>query len=102
MNYRHLYHAGGIADVFKHAVLVRIIERLREKAAPFCYLDTHAGLGRYDLTSAEAQETGEYELGIGKLLSNAAEEPSLARYLALQRGANFDPQEPEVYLGSPS
>jgi 23S rRNA (adenine2030-N6)-methyltransferase len=102
MNYRHLYHAGGIADVFKHAVLVRLVERLREKAAPFCYVDTHAGLGRYDLTSEEAQGTGEYKLGIGKLLHIASEEPALARYLALQRGANFDPLVPEIYLGSAS
>jgi 23S rRNA (adenine2030-N6)-methyltransferase len=102
MNYRHVYHAGGLADVFKHSVLVRIIERLREKAAPFCYIDTHAGLGRYDLTTEEAQETGEYKAGIGRLLRTASEEPALARYLALQRSANFDPQAPEIYHGSPA
>jgi 23S rRNA (adenine2030-N6)-methyltransferase len=102
MNYRHAYHAGGIAEVFKHAVLVRIVERLREKAAPFCYVDTHAGLGRYDLTAPEAQATGEYKTGIGKLLTTASEEPALARYLALQRAANFDPHVPEIYLGSPA
>ena len=102
MNYRHAYHAGGVADIFKHAILVPVVDRLREKAAPFFYLDTHAGLGRYDLTAPEAQETGEYKVGIGRLLRGASEEPSLARYLALQRSANFDPQHPEIYLGSPA
>jgi 23S rRNA (adenine2030-N6)-methyltransferase len=102
MNYRHAYHAGGRADVFKHAILVAVVERLREKAAPFFYLDTHAGLGRYDLSAVEAQETGEYRAGIGRLLRVASEEPSLARYLALERGANLDPQEPDIYLGSPA
>ncbi len=28
MNYRHAFHAGNIADVFKHAVLVLLIEHL--------------------------------------------------------------------------
>jgi len=102
MNYRHAYHAGGLADVFKHAILVAVIERLRDKAAPFFYLDTHAGLGRYDLSGPEAQETGEYKAGIGRLLRIASEEPSLARYLALERGANLDPQQPDIYLGSPA
>jgi 23S rRNA (adenine2030-N6)-methyltransferase len=102
MNYRHAYHAGSIADVFKHSVLVQLIERFREKAAPFCYLDTHAGIARYDLSGAEAQDTGEYKAGIGRLLSVASEEPSLARYIALERSANLDPAAPDIYLGSPA
>ena len=56
MNYRHAYHAGNFADVLKHAVLVGLLEALKQKQTPFCYLDSHAGAGRYDLHSAEAQE----------------------------------------------
>jgi 23S rRNA (adenine2030-N6)-methyltransferase len=31
MNYRHAFHAGGFADVFKHAVLARILNHLTAK-----------------------------------------------------------------------
>ena len=54
MNYRHAFHAGNFADVIKHVVLVRILLHLQEKNAAFRVIDTHAGAGRYDLTSDEA------------------------------------------------
>ncbi|MEO5626014.1 MAG: 23S rRNA (adenine(2030)-N(6))-methyltransferase RlmJ, partial [Dokdonella sp.] len=49
MNYRHAFHAGNFADVFKHAILIALLEALKAKPAAFCYVDTHAGRGRYDL-----------------------------------------------------
>ena len=69
MNYRHHFHAGNFADVVKHVVLTLILERLGRKPAPFFVLDTHAGVGCYDLTSAAALRTREAESGIGKLLT---------------------------------
>ena len=71
MNYRHAYHAGNFADVLKHAVLSLVIEHLKLKAAPFRVIDTHAGTGSYDLSSIEAQKTGEWRDGIGRLLDAA-------------------------------
>ena len=68
MNYRPIYHAGNFADVFKHAILSLIARHLRLKDKPFFLLDTHAGIGRYDLSSEEAQRTGEYRDGIGRLV----------------------------------
>ncbi|WP_295814843.1 23S rRNA (adenine(2030)-N(6))-methyltransferase RlmJ [uncultured Nitratireductor sp.] len=68
MNYRHAYHAGNFADVVKHAVLVRIVEYLKHKDKAFRVIDTHAGIGLYDLTSQEAQKTGEWRDGIGRLV----------------------------------
>ncbi|MER9051152.1 23S rRNA (adenine(2030)-N(6))-methyltransferase RlmJ, partial [Mesorhizobium sp. M0923] len=65
MNYRHAYHAGNFADVVKHAVLSRLIEYLKQKDKAFRVIDTHAGIGRYDLSSTEAQKTGEWQGGIG-------------------------------------
>ena len=59
MNYRHAFHAGNVADVFKHAVLCRILSYLTEKPAAFRVIDTHAGAGLYDLTTSEAQRGGE-------------------------------------------
>ncbi len=68
MNYRHIYHAGSFADVLKHLVLTRIIIHLQRKDKAFRILDTHAGPGLYDLASEEAQKTGEWRDGIGRLL----------------------------------
>ena len=69
MNYRHIYHAGNFADVFKHIVLATLTKAFLRKDTPFCYLDTHAGIGRYDLHSIAAQKSKEYENGIQKVLS---------------------------------
>jgi 23S rRNA (adenine2030-N6)-methyltransferase len=67
MNYRHAYHAGNHADCLKHALLVALLHALRRKETPFSVLDTHAGTGGYDLTGREAQATGEWRDGIGRL-----------------------------------
>ena len=81
MNYRHIYHAGNFADVVKHATLALIIEHLKLKPAPFRVIDTHAGLGRYELSAIEAQKTGEWRDGIGRLLSQPLP-PAIAEILA--------------------
>lgn len=70
MNYRHGYHAGNFADVFKHAVLARVLTLMSAKEAPYRVIDTHAGAGRYDLDGKNAQATGEANNGIRKLLGN--------------------------------
>jgi len=68
MNYRHGFHAGNFADVFKHAVLARILVYLGEKPQPYRVLDTHAGTGLYDLEGSQAARTGEWREGIGRLM----------------------------------
>lgn len=103
MNYRHAYHAGNFADVLKHAVLTLVIEHLKLKPAPFRVIDTHAGIGSYDLSSIEAQKTGEWRDGIGRLLD--ADLPAnvvgiLAPYLATVRREN-DGKGIVRYPGSP-
>ncbi|MFM8701953.1 MAG: 23S rRNA (adenine(2030)-N(6))-methyltransferase RlmJ [Hyphomicrobiales bacterium] len=69
MNYRHAFHAGNFADVVKHIVLARCIEHLKAKSAPFRVIDTHAGIGLYDLSGEAAERTGEWRAGIGRLLA---------------------------------
>lgn len=104
MNYRHAFHAGNYADVFKHVVLAMLIEHLKAKPAPFMYLDTHAGRGRYDLSRAQAQRSGEYLGGIGRLLKAPADglPPEVAAYLALVRGSAGAGRSPiTAYPGSP-
>src|SRR5262245_57573145 len=39
MNYRHAYHAGNFADVFKHAMLVWVVRYLQQKPRPICLID---------------------------------------------------------------
>jgi 23S rRNA A2030 N6-methylase RlmJ len=103
MNYRHAFHAGGPADVVKHAVLSRILVHLRDKPAAFRVIDTHAGAGLYDLRGPEAIRSPEWRDGIGRLLAAPVEGEAralLAPYLdavaALNPGGEL-----ATYPGSP-
>jgi len=105
MNYRHAFHAGNFADVFKHAILIGLLQALKEKPAPFCYFDTHAGAGRYDLRGAEAVKTAEADDGIVRLLgAKAAVPPMLRTYLGLIAALNlagYSGHAIAIYPGSP-
>jgi 23S rRNA (adenine2030-N6)-methyltransferase len=68
VNYRHAFHAGNFADVVKHVILTRILAYLMRKDAAFRVIDTHAGLGIYDLFGDQAERTGEWQDGIGRLI----------------------------------
>lgn len=109
MNYRHHYHAGNFADVFKHAVLARIVRAMQRKERGFLYVDTHAGRGRYDLASAARGDTlerkPEWPDGIGRLWNRARLPEVLADYVALvkafdQKLGNLE-DTPRFYPGSP-
>lgn len=103
MNYRHAYHAGNIGDVLKHAVLARLITYFKRKDKAFRVIDSHAGIGRYDLISEETQKTGEWQLGIGKIL--AADIPAAVSELLAPWLDVLKEENPEgglkVYPGSP-
>jgi 23S rRNA (adenine2030-N6)-methyltransferase len=107
MNYRHAYHAGNFADVLKHAVLSLTLVHLKKKEAPFRVIDTHAGIGMYDLAGEEAGKTGEWRGGIGRLLGAdtaplpAAAAELLKPYLAAVEALNPDGAL-RNYPGSPS
>ena len=75
MNYRHAFHAGSFSDVFKHAILARVLVYLARKDAPFRFIDTHAGAGRYDLAGAEAKRSPEWRDGVARLLESFAARP---------------------------
>ena len=100
MNYRHAFHAGNFADVVKHAVLIGLIEALKLKPAPFCYVDTHAGRGSYDLHGSESAQTLEYVDGAQRLFDAADLPPTLLRYVDLLRNFN-DGDALLRYPGSP-
>ena len=68
MNYRHHFHAGNFADVMKHVLLLQLLSRLNTKDKPYRYIDTHGGAGKYDLSQAPAQKSGEFLTGIHRLV----------------------------------
>jgi 23S rRNA (adenine2030-N6)-methyltransferase len=90
MNYRHAFHAGNFADVFKHAILLALLDALTAKDKPLCYFDTHAGRGRYALDDEEAGKTGEWRDGIGRLFDSPRLSASLRRYVDAIRAFNPD------------
>jgi len=102
--YRHLFHAGNFADVFKHALLARLLTALAGKDKPYFYLDTHAGTGRYDLAHEWAWKTREFETGIGRLWDRKDVPAGFAPYLDAVRSENpkgrlrFYPGSPLIAL----
>lgn len=99
-SYRHIYHAGNFADVFKHVVLVSLLQSLQRKESGFCFHDTHAGIGLYNLRSNEALKNREFEQGVQKVL-NATDPPALVHeYLQIIKAVNDD-NALDYYPGSP-
>ena len=99
LSYRHAFHAGNHADVLKHAVETLIIEQLKSKEKPFCYLDTHAGGGCYDLSGEWPQKKAEYLDGIARLWPERQHWPELAAYWDVI--ATLNESELRFYPGSP-
>lgn len=93
MNYRHHYHAGNYADVFKHALLLQLVRAMQRKEKGFLYLDTHAGRGGYDLSTTTVLPDGrerapEWPAGIGRFWDAAGLPEDLAHYVAVVRAFN--------------
>lgn len=88
MNYLHSYHAGNFCDVVKHICLIALLESLMRKPTPFCYIDTHAGTGCYDLFSEFSTKTKEYENGIEKIIQHANPPLLIKKYLDLVHTLN--------------
>jgi 23S rRNA (adenine2030-N6)-methyltransferase len=104
VNYQHAFHAGNFADVHKHVVLARILVHLRIKPAAFRVIDTHAGVGRYDLRSSEATRGGEWQNGI-KRLWDGSPGPALKDFLSpyLEAVSALNPGgRLRTYPGSPA
>ena len=97
LSYQHIYHAGNLADVQKHALLAWSLDYMTRKDKPLTYIETHAGRGVYDLTSAEAEKTGEAAAGIAALAAEFPADHPYARRLAETRAMYGD----SYYPGSP-
>jgi 23S rRNA (adenine2030-N6)-methyltransferase len=97
LSYQHIYHAGNLADVHKHALLAWMLDYLTQKDKPLSYIETHAGRAAYDLTDAEARKTGEAAQGIERVGDWFDNAHPYARVLATTR-AHLGPT---AYPGSP-
>lgn len=101
LSYQHSYHAGGPADLHKHAALSLILGQMVEKDKAMTYVETHAGRGLYDLATKEAEKTGEAALGVLRLDVEGAfgrEHPYAQVIRAVRRlyGKTFYPGSPLI------
>lgn len=97
LSYQHLYHAGNLADVHKHALLAVALDHMGRKDKPYTYFETHAGRGLYDLSAPEALKTGEAAAGIGRVLPMLPPAHPYAQVIARVRAEHG----PSAYPGSP-
>jgi len=103
LNYRHGFHAGNFADLFKHAALLSFLRALREEGVALQTVDTHAGAGQYDLSDPTFARSKEAQAGIGYLLGHEVPDSlkPLSDYVwAKNRAAGFG-ERLGIYPGSP-
>ena len=98
--YRHYFHAGNFADVYKHAALAQLITHFQQKEKPMVYVDTHSGVGQYDLQHEWAQKNKEYALGVERIFGIRDYPGVLEPYLSVLRNVNLN-GELKRYPGSP-
>lgn len=97
LSYQHIYHAGNLADVHKHALLAAMLAYLAAKDKPLSYIETHAGRGLYRLDTPEALKTGEAVAGVGRLGDAFPSDHPYVRCLADLRARHGE----TAYPGSP-
>lgn len=97
LSYQHLYHAGNLADVHKHALLAWVLDYVARKDKPLTYIESHAGRGLYDLSAPEAVKTGEAAQGIARLAGRFDPAHPYRRALDAVRSGHG----PHAYPGSP-
>lgn len=98
MNYRHAFHAGNSADVVKHSLLIALVQALQLKPGALTLIDTHAGVGLYDLDGDQALRTGESTHGVLRAFADPS--PLLNDYRAAVQAVNTG-DETRFYPGSP-
>ncbi len=101
LSYKHGYHAGNQADVFKHICLIQAYKILKKLYNSISYIDTHAGSGDYDFKSDYMSKNKEYEYGINKLENYKYDNQSIKFYLKVLRNIN-NSKKLSFYPGSPS
>jgi len=100
LSYRHGFHAGNPADVFKHTVLIALVRAMQHKDKGIRFIDTHAGPALYDLESEAAQKNREFDQGISRVWQQPPALVPITDLLALVRACNPN-GELRFYPGSP-
>jgi 23S rRNA (adenine2030-N6)-methyltransferase len=100
LSYRHAFHAGNHADVFKHIVLGFLLAHLCRKDKPWWFVDTHAGAAQYALDGEWARKNAEHESGVARLWGRTDVPAAVADYLAHVRTVNGEGAL-RTYPGSP-
>ena len=77
----------------KHVALALCLDRLNAKPTPYRYIDTHAGIGEYDLEGNEAERSPEWKDGVGRVWdaergASEAVRAALAPWLNVIRSMN--------------
>ena len=98
LSYQHIYHAGNLADVHKHALLAWMLKYLTAKDKPLTYMETHAGRAVYDLQDEYALKTGEAAQGVTRLSAAFDGHPygDVLAQTRAQNGANAYPGSPMI------
>lgn len=101
LSYKHGYHAGNNADVFKHICLMQAYKSLKKHHKSINYIDTHSGSGFYKFDSDYMSKNKEYQSGISKLEDYKYNNISIKYFLKVIRNIN-NSKKLLFYPGSPS
>lgn len=99
MNYRHAFHAGNFADIYKHLALYQLLESLNKKDKPYFVLDAFAGIGLYEISSNEAIRSGEVNSGALKFAQGNFKSENLNQFANLIKSyinRGLYPGSPEI------
>jgi len=101
LSYRHGFHAGNFADVFKHFILVYLLNKLKA-SKPFSFIDPFAAAGKYSIEDPFMNKNKEYLNGISKVIHADISDPLIKNYLDLVRKTNPNKQGNKmvIYPGS--
>lgn len=86
MSYDHSSKAGNLGDVWKHSVLVALVDAVPKKSESFRYVECHAGAPIHKLT-----EKGEWSRGVARIARNAACDSAYATMARNWLGRNLYP-----------
>ncbi|CAB9513607.1 protein involved in catabolism of external DNA [Seminavis robusta] len=113
LEYQHAFHAGNFADVFKHVMLVMLLQRMiLPKNKSMSYVETHAGAGLYELADTSSTDyEKEHQRGVWQLLDLIHQKDpgdlpeSVVTYLDIVRSFQVPQKEDAptrlIYPGSP-
>ena len=100
LSYRHGFHAGNFADVFKHILLINVLQYLNKKDKAYMVVDTHSGAGEYRLDHVFANKTQEYQSGVSRIMGYEGADESIHDFVKIIRSFNTS-SELQIYPGSP-